>query len=265
MAEQTQQRFFRLRDLGFFARLGVAGLVLTIIGGAIASGMYLAMHHGGRDLQDGLTVNDVRAHYHGVQSRAPLIEALEGGHPDEIDGGVLDDASRTILLSWLRGEAAQLSRQFDNLDLGADAPAEIMAVACLDCHSRSASGENAYPEMPLEYWDDVESVAISTAIQPVDGEILAASTHTHALGMGAVGVAIVLLALLTCWPARLIGVVVAATGVGLVTDIGGWWLTREMAEFAYLVVVGGVLYNGGLTVLSVLILLDLCMPKKKDA
>ena len=249
---------FRLRDLGRLARLGVAGLVLTIIGGAAASGLYLNMHHGGRDLQPGLTVNDVRAHYHGVRSRAPLLDALESGHPED-----LDEASREILLAWLTGDPARLSREYDNLDLGADAPAEIMAVSCLECHGRSSTGSDAYPQLPLEYWDDVEAVALSTDIQPVDGQVLAASTHAHALGMGAVGVAVALLALLTGWPARLTGALVAVTGVGLAADIGGWWLTREVVGFAYMVVAGGFMYTGGMTLLCVLVLADLCVPRKK--
>lgn len=170
-------RLFRLRELGVLARLGIAGLVLTMLGGTAASGLYLQMHHHDRDQRDGLTIDDVRAHYHGIVSPSPLLESLESGHPE-----TLPDRERDLLIEWLRGEPSALSGQYDNLDLGIDAPAEIM-VSCLDCHARSSTGEDAAPEIPLEYWDDVYNLAISTDIRPVDGEILAASTHTHALGI----------------------------------------------------------------------------------
>lgn len=249
-------RILKLRDLGLFARLGVAGLVLTAIGGAAVSGWYLSMHHDGRDGREGLTVKDVVAHYHGIVSPSPLVEALESGHPEE----GLPERQRELLLEWLRGDPALLSQRFDDLDLGADAPAEIIAVSCLDCHARTSTGPDAYPEVPLEYWDDVQAVAVSLDIQPVPTEILAASTHTHALGMAAIGGVIAVLGLMTSWPRRLVGVVVAATGVGLLGDIGGWWLTKAEPLFAYLVMVCGFLYSGGMSLLGVAILLDLCVP-----
>ncbi|MEO0632128.1 MAG: hypothetical protein AAFY46_15610, partial [Planctomycetota bacterium] len=47
-------------------------------------------------------------------------------------------------------------------------------------------------------------------------------------------------------------------------DIGGWWLTRYDDLYAPVVVVGGLLFSGGICLLSVMILLDLCMPRSKD-
>ncbi len=257
-------RLFTLRELGVLARLGIAGLVVTMIGGTIASGVYLSMHHGDRDQREGLTIDDVRAHYHGIVSPSPLLESLKSGHPES-----LDEPDRQILVEWLQGDTATLSLAYDNLDLGADAPAEIIAVNCLDCHARAASGQvegpdgmlDTAPEIPLEYWDDVYALAISKDIRPVDAEILAASTHTHALGMASMGIAIGLLALLTSWPRLAVSLILCGTGLGLAADIGGWWLTRHNDLYAPVVVVGGLLFNGGICLLSVLILLDLCMPR----
>ncbi|MEL7485396.1 MAG: hypothetical protein AAFN41_13720 [Planctomycetota bacterium] len=260
-------RLFKLRDLGWLARLGIAGLVITMIGGTIASGVYLSMHHGDRDQREGLTIDDVKAHYHGIVSPSPLLESLKSGHPE-----TLEDRDRQILVDWLEGDTATLSLSYDDLDLGADAPAEIIAINCLDCHARSSSGQvdgpegkqDTAPEIPLEYWDDVYALAISTDIRPVEAEILALSTHTHALGMASMGIAIGLLALLTSWPRVATSFVLCATGVGLAADIGGWWLTRHDDLYAPVVVVGGLLFSGGICLLSVMILLDLCMPRSKD-
>ncbi len=253
-------RLFRLRELGVLARLGIAGLVITMLGGTAASGVYLHMHHGDRDQREGLTIDDVRAHYHGIVSPSPLLESLESGHPE-----TLGDRDRALLVEWLGGDPASLSLRYDDLDLGADAPAEIIAVGCLECHARSSSGNESAPEIPLEYWDDVYELAISKDIRPVDGEILAASTHTHALGMASMGIAIAVLALLTSWPRVLVSMLLAGTGLGLVADIGGWWLTRMNDAFAVVVVAGGLLFSGGLSLLSLLVLVDLLLPKPKAA
>ncbi len=247
-----------LCELSLLARLGVAGLVIVAIGGTAASGLYLYMHHEERDEREGLTIDDVKAHYHGIVSEAPLLVSLEAGHPK-----TLEARDRELLIEWLRGDPATMSQTYDNLDLGEDAPAEIIAMSCLDCHARSSTGEGVAPEIALEYWDDVEALAISRDLQPVPLEILAASTHTHALGMSAIGIAIALLSLMTRWPRWLVGTVVAVTGVGLTADLAGWWLTRMDESFAYMVVAGGAGYGGGMTLLGVLIMLDLIWPRFK--
>ena len=85
-------------------------------------------------------------------------------------------------------------------------------------------------------------------ISPVSIEILAASTHTHALGLSAVTLVLAWLALLTSWPRAIVGLLVGATGLGLLLDIGSWWLTREWIEFAYLIMGAGAVLAAGVKV-----------------
>lgn len=255
----TQPR--RLRDLGPLARLGVAFAVLTLLGGTAASGLFLYLNQQNRDERPGLTIDDIKGHYHGITTRAPLLLAIEADHPRELTGAALPTADRDALIAWLSSD--RLNQNYDNPDLGDLAPSEIMAVNCLDCHARDARGEHAAPAMPLEYWDDVQPLSISRQIQPVDLKILAASTHTHALGLAAVTIALMWLALLTSWPSAIVGLVVAATGVGLFLDIGSWWATRQIVEFAYLIAAAGAVYNGGMVILGLLVLADLLRPAGK--
>ena len=51
----------------------------------------------------------------------------------------------------------------------------------------------------------------------------------------------------------------------MLLDIGGWWLTREWIDFAYLIMGAGAVYNGGMTLLGLLVILDVLMPRKKTA
>jgi len=251
-----------LRDLGFFARFGVLCTVLTLLGGTGAAGLYMYLKHENRDERAGLTIDDIKGHYHGISSRSPLLDSLESGHPSELGDSEFSDSEREALVDWLTGD--RVSQDFDNLDLGDFAPSEIMAVSCLDCHARTSEGAHAASNIPLEYWDDVEPMASSRDIRPVSLTILAASTHTHALGLSAVTLVLCLLALLTSWPRLLVGILVAATGLGLLLDIGGWWLTREWIEFAYLIVGGGAVYNTGMGLLGLLVIGDVLMPAKKN-
>jgi hypothetical protein len=244
-----------LRNLGVLARIGIGCLVLTLLGGAAVSGWYLRTHHDRRDDRPGFTLDDVRAHYHGIESRAPLLVALEAQHPDG-----MPEAERGTLLSWLR--SGRISEDYDNLDLGASAPGEILAARCVSCHSRRATGDDAWPVLPLEFFDDVRAVAFSRDVRPVNMEILAASTHTHALSLATLGLVISALGLATGWPRRLTGALVLACGAGLLADIGSWWLARWWAEGALVIVGAGAVFNGAVGLLGIAVLADLVMPRR---
>ena len=249
---------FQLRDMCLFARLGVLATLAVLLGGTAASGLYLYMHHEGRDETPGMTIDDIKGHYHGVIKSSPLLEALQNNHPEE-----LPQSERTMLINWLTSD--RIAQDYDDLDKGDNAPAEIIASSCLSCHARAAQGENAYPKVPLEYWDDVRTIAFSKNIQPITTEILAASTHTHALGLASLTLALMAFAWCSSWPRMIISVLIALTGLGLLVDIGSWWLTRWNDNFAYAVVVGGFTYSASTTLLSLLVALDLLLPKRKNA
>ena len=109
-----------LRQLGFTARLGLTLIVLTLLGGLTVSGIYMAMHHENRDEQPGLTMTDIRGHYAGVNVPSPLLSAIERGHPED-----QSPSTRKVLIDWLKGD--RISEDYDSLDLGDLAPAEIIA------------------------------------------------------------------------------------------------------------------------------------------
>jgi len=243
----------RLRSLPLFFRMGIGALVLTLLGGYIVSGIHLRWHYDNRDETPGLTMNDIIGAYHGVQTPSPLISALETGHPDTIES-----YERTALLDWLKGD--RVSEDYDNLDLGDLAPSEIIAVSCLDCHTRSASGPDAYSEVPLEYWDDIRKLADSKDIRPSPTKIVATSQHVHAPMMALVMLVLALLGSMTRFSNRFIGMIIFVAGFGLLIDMIGWWVAREISSFAYAIVIGGGLYAIGTTLIGCLILLECVLP-----
>jgi hypothetical protein len=237
--------------------MGICLLTLTLLGGYIVSGLHLRWHYDNRDESPGLTINDIIGAYHGVQTPSPLITALESGHPES-----LDSSERTALLDWLGGD--RVSLDYDNLDLGDLAPSEIIAVSCLDCHTRSATGAEAAPGVSLEYWDDIRSIAGSKDIQPSPTKIIATSQHTHAPMMAIVMLTLGMLCLFTRFSHHIVGIAVFIAGAGLFIDMASWWITREIPAFAYAIVLGGGFYAFGTMISGCLILLDCVLPKPKE-
>ncbi len=239
-----------LRQLGFSARLGVTLIVVTLLGGLTVSGVYMAVHHDNRDEQPGLTMTDIQGHYAGVNVPSPLLGAIERGHPEK-----QTDEARKVLSDWLKGD--RISEDYDSLDLGDLAPAEILASDCLSCHSRQSTGEDAYPELALDYFDDVRAVAFSRDIRPVGVEVLAASTHTHAISLAVLALVAGGLLLLTGWPRGLTNLLVLLMGVGLALDLSGWWVARLSGAVVPLIVIGGFVFAASVGVSLLLVIADL--------
>lgn len=251
---------FRLRDLGAGARLALTLLLLVNLAGFVASGLHMQSHHENRDERPGLSYDDLQGAYHGVRSQAGLIRALEGGHPGEIEGhNALPDAQKKLLLSWLSGK--RITEDYDNLDLGDNAPAEIIASNCLQCHSRK-SEDAIGKKIPLEYWDDVKAVAFSREISPTDTKILLASTHTHAISLASITLVIVFMMLLTAWPSWLRSSLSLIAALGLSADLAAWWLARSMPAFVNLIIAGGIAYAVSVGAMTLAILVDLWRPRR---
>lgn len=250
---------FRLRQLPGAARLGLTLLMLVNLGGFVASGLHMREHHENRDGRPGLALDDIRGAYSGVKSDAALVTALEAGHPGELAGAEsLPADKKQLLLEWLGSD--RISEDFDNLDLGDSAPAEILAASCLQCHARSADdpiGET----VPLEYWDDVKRVAFAREISATDVPILLASTHTHAIALATATLVLVGLMLLTSWPSGLKSSLVLLASLGLSVDLAAWWLARERPELVYAIIAGGAAYALAMVWMMLAVMVDLWRPR----
>ena len=248
---------FRLRDLPASLRLAVSALVLVFLGGLAASGYHLREHHQNRDEQPGVSLADLEGAYRGIQTTSPLVGALERGHPTE-----LKPSDRELLLKWLH--SARIAEDFDNLDLGDAAPAELLRRDCMTCHARAAVAKSD-SKVALEYWDDVNKLAFSRHVEPVSTAILAASTHTHALALGTLTVVVAVLLLMTRWPRGVCNALVAIASVGLLADLACWWLARSSSSFVIVIAVAGFAYAGSMVVALLAVLGDLWLPRRSTA
>lgn len=248
----------RLRDLGLGSRVGLSALVLAFGIGLAASAWHLQDHHQNRDEQPGVSLEDLEGAYHGVNTTAPLVSALERGHPE-----ALPAQDREFLLKWLR--SGRIVEDYDNIDLGDSAPDALIRANCLQCHARNASaGDGIGARVPLEYFDDVRKLAFSKSVAPVPVRVLAASTHAHALSLAAMSVVIGFLLLATRWPAFLRNGLFALAGLGLVGDLAGWWLARGSAAWVPMIVASGATYALATAFSLALVFLELWLPRRHD-
>jgi len=251
------QTAFHLRSLNIGFRLGLTLLCVVLCGGFAASAGHLFFHDHKRDERPGLTVDDVKGVYHGIRTRAPLLVALDRKHP-----ATLPEDDRGRLIKWLTGN--KITEEYDNLDLGDKAPAEIIAKNCVSCHARNASDPVA-KKLPLEFLDDVRAVAVSREVNPNSVEIITSSTHVHAVSLATLSFVLALLVSFTRFRGGFVGLLVMLNGLGLLVDIGGWWLTRHYEQFAYLIVGGGAVYFVSSLLLVVMVVGDLWLPRKEGS
>lgn len=247
-----------LRDLPLSFRLGLSLLLLVLLGGLGAAGLHLVHHHENRDERPGLSLDDLAGAYHGLRTTAPLAAALRAGHPED-----LPEAERALLLAWLASD--RISEGYDSLEAGEMAPAEVIGRRCLSCHARQAqAGGGIGRRVPLEYWDDVRSVAFSRDVEPVPARILVASLHTHALTMAVLTTVLAVLGMVSRWPGSLVGAMAALAGLGLVLDFAGWFLARDTVEFVTVLAAGGAAWMGANVLLLLLVLADLWLPQRRS-
>lgn len=263
---------FRLCSLSATARLGLTGLILILLGGLFASVAFIYEHYRNRDQQPRLTVTDIKGAYHGTVADAPIIGALKRGHPPELAA-----KDREALLDWLQGKTNEsgkrpptanprLFEEFDNIDAGDANPADILARACVSCHSVRASGSGPEAEkaraIPLDQWEAVKKQATSVQVVATPMRGLLISTHAHALSLGTLGAVLALLMLCTRYPRGLVNFLIMLIGVGLLADIGGWWVARSYEWGVYSLLVGGAVFNGATAVSLLMVLLDLWLPRR---
>lgn len=244
----------RLRHFPTAPRVGVTALVLVLFIGLWASLEHMRGHYANRDGRPELSLDDLRGAYHGIDSPSSLLAALQRGHPEE-----LAEADRQLLVLWLQG--SRIAEDYDSLDLGESAPAEVIDRGCLQCHSRQSGADEGTGVVALDYYDDVERVAFSKRVMPTPVAVLAASTHAHALSLATLALVVMLLALMTRWSGIAVRWGCALLGLGLLGDIGGWWLARLGADWVWLIVVSGVIFNGATGLLLGAVLLEMWLPE----
>jgi hypothetical protein len=244
----------RLRALPLALRAGLTGVVFALALGLWASLDHLRAHHEKRDEVAGLSLDDLVASYHGIHAPARLVESLRAGHASELPA-----VERDALIAWLG--STRVAEDFDNADLGAKAPAEILSARCTGCHARKSQDPGS--ALPLEYWDDVKRLAFARELPATPLEIVTTSAHAHASSMALLTLAVMALAFCTRWPAALRCGGALAGGLALAADLSSWFLARESAAFVYVIAAAGAIWSTWMALALSSILLELWLPESE--
>jgi hypothetical protein len=243
--------------------------VLVLLLGYACSLYFLVHHVGRKDGEVGVSSTDLIGTYHGVKKEAGILLALESdSHRPYLNAMPKTDSDH--LRRWLAGELSTATDPIASAYLepppGAPedtaVPADILDQHCARCHSLSATeGDGIGARVSLKRWPDVASFAYAKALDPISVEILAQSTHAHALSMPVFAAVLAALLLLTRFSRRIRHTVTCAIFLGLLLDLSGMWLGRLHAIFVYGgVVFGGALFGLGLGAAMLLTMLDLWLP-----
>ncbi len=244
---------FLIRDLPVSARLGLSALMLVLLLGMFASAIHLWDVDHNRDESPEMTLDDVRAAYHGLDRPPALQMAMERGHPE-----TLKKEQRDVLLKWVR--SGRITEDYDSIDLGAASPSEIIASSCVSCHS--ANGKDAKAAaIRLASMENLKKVAFGKKVNPTPRDIVAMSTHAHALSLGMLGVVLAGLLWTTRVHRGLAGAIIGLMGVALAADLGSWWWARVWSDAVWLIVIGGAISNGMLAVMAAVVLVDVWWPR----
>lgn len=246
---------FRLRDFGFFQRVGLTGVLACLAVGQLAGLSHMREHFDRRDDRPGFTVDDIKSAYHGLDAPSPLLAALNGNHPPFPQS--LKPADKEVLTKWLT--SGKIEQDYDNPDLGAASPKEIIAASCLQCHSAKADATKAKPPV-LDTPADIKKVAFSRQVLPTPPDKVVVSIHAHASSMALMALAVMTLAAFSRWPRFFTGLLSAGCGLGLAGEFAGMWFAHNDERWINVLLYAGGAFHACFALLTLLTFLDLWFP-----
>lgn len=179
--------------------------------------------HHDADLKPGMGVDDIKARYHGIPSVTRLSYMATGSMRKHFK----KDEEYQALMAWV--EAGGKKDDFEPVG-------EIIEARCEKCHSSIGKADFA----PMEDYDEV-----AVFLKPNEGiswQHLAMLSHQHFFGMGLLFFAVsAIVWTQTAYAVRVKAALSLIGFCGVFSDVGGWWLTKLAAPFAYLVMAGGSL------------------------
>lgn len=213
-------RFTYLHTLPLGSKL-LYTMVLLVLGmGYLFALIYVFESHAGRDGKPGLSVRDVVIAYSGDQGVTRLESALKGPM-----SGMLHKEDVAEIVAWVRSDTG--SEQFETKIV------PILEEHCQSCHD----GSNPHIPNLKGYNNVMKMVQLDTG---ADIFTLIRVSHIHLFGM-------TFIFFITCMifvhayvrPLWFKYAVIVTPFIGIIFDIGSWYLTKVYTPFAWVVMIGG--------------------------
>lgn len=237
----------RFRDISVSERILNSLFLLSIALGYLFSLGQVFFTHQGRDGLSGLSIDDIAIAYHGSPEQTRLAAAING----PMAGNLKSPDDRTVILDWIDSGAPK--------ELYLTQVAPILARDCLGCHS-PASGLNV---PALTSYEQV--VKLTEADRGASIPSLIRVSHIHLFGIAFILFFVGKLFILCDIPVWLKRLTIGIPFMSMLTDIFAWYLTRESAAFAYLLVISGGLMGLSLNFQIGLSLYQMWLPTEWDS
>lgn len=264
MSDDNSLVSLRLCRLPIYAKVTLT-LFLALVGvGYLVAVLNIQMQHHMRDLEPGMSLDDLRAAYHGLEKPVTsdlvmpsvmLEVVLPGGsmrrHLDQ--GGPREVRA---LVSWLEDGAQE--EYFDQPAVyHPDDPSarEVIARRCVTCHRADGGDKADLPYAASSIADpEYALVAVTAApvisqeteimhISPSTVERLVLVTHMHILSIPVFTLIVAALFMGTGWGSRFKLLLGPLPMLAIVIDMASWWLARPIEGFIYLIAAAGALFG----------------------
>jgi hypothetical protein len=270
----------RLSRLSLPAKLLVT-LFLGVVGpGYLFGTANIMFQHQDADLEPGLTVDDLRRTFHGMEKTiTPDAEVtvnslmLEQVRPDGEMREYLEDGGEPAvrsLMAWLKDGAEE--EAFTSPDVpqaGDPSPVEVIKSNCVECHHADggdmedlpfAASDEAEPEYTLVMeaaepdFTTHESGPQTVVLAPTSVKKLIHITHAHVLAIPVFTLLVGALFLMTGFGDKVKLILAPLPMLAVLLDIGSWWLARFVEPLIYVIAASGAIFGAAyaLQILAIL-------------
>ncbi|MGZ4958821.1 MAG: hypothetical protein ACXV7J_06190 [Methylomonas sp.] len=215
-------RYQRFSDISTSERI-LNTVFLFTIGLAYIMGLINMVYtHQGQDGKPGLSIEDIVIMYHGSNSQTRLGSAITG----IMEPNLKYKGDKEVILKWIHDGAKEAGYRQDI--------APILNRDCVHCHDPGVN-----PSLPdLTSYEGVAEVAhAGGATLPV----LVRVSHIHLFGIAFILYFIGKIFLLCDMNIYVKRIAVVIPFVAMLLDVLSWFVTKSIAQFAYVVVLSGAL------------------------
>jgi hypothetical protein len=260
---------FRLARLSLPAKLMIT-LLLAIIGpGYLFGTANIMLKHQDADGVPGLTVDDLRATFHGmtrtfkpddkrIVNSSMLKQVRPGGDMREhLDKG--GEPAVRGLITWLENAAPEAEFAKPGMAEPGDPSAQqIIKAHCVECHNADggdmeeipyAATTDSEPEYKLVMATAKPQITIQESglqtveIKPTSESKLVHITHIHILTMPIFTFVVGVLFLMTGIPQGIKLLIGPLPMLAVLLDISGWWIARYFEPFIFVIAAAGGLFG----------------------
>lgn len=281
---------FRLARLSLPAKLLVTLLLLLIGPGFLFGTANIYFQHRDADGDPNLTIDDLRAAFHGLEKTLPPGEKVmvnssmlsqvrpNGEMREYLDQG--GEPAVRALITWLENQAPE--GQFTQGGLaepGDPSPQAVIKTHCIECHhadggdmeevpyAATASAEPEYQLVMVTAKPQVTTEptgAQTLVIKPPSEARLVHVTHTHIMAVPMFTFVVGVLFLMTGLPQAVKLIVGPLPLFAVLLDIGGWWLARYVEPFIYVIGAAGALFGAAYALQVLCVLGSLWLGKRAE-